>query len=175
MPTYLFAWNPKLWDWTALPRLQTRLARRGHVDFEWSSGRTRELEPGSRAFLIRLGVPPKGIVGSGVTMTAPVTGPHWLDAKAAAGVTTNFLQLRMEALFEHPLITLDELADEPFAPYRWTIRQSGTYLPVGNAEALEKLWEERLAAAKRERTRSSMAAAKRQPRGVPGRTSPRRR
>ena len=100
MPTYLFAWNPKLWQWRALPRLRARVAERGHVDFEWSSGRTRDLEPGSRAFLVRLGVPPKGIVGSGVTMTRPVERPHWIADKAANGVTTNFVQLRLDTLIE---------------------------------------------------------------------------
>ncbi len=145
MPTYLFAWNPKLWDWPELPRVRARLARRGFVDFQWSSGRTRELEPGSRAFMLRLGVPPKGIIGSGVTMTEPVMAPHWIDAKAATGATTNYVQLRLERLFETPAVTLDDLARPPFARYRWAVRQSGTYVPAPLADALEKLWETRVA------------------------------
>jgi len=55
----------------------------------------------------------------------------------------------MEALFEHPLITIDELAEPPFTPYRWAVRQSGTYVPHRIAEELEKLWETRLHAARR--------------------------
>jgi 5-methylcytosine-specific restriction protein A len=145
MPTYLFAWNPKLWEWRELPRLRTRLARRGYVDFEWSSGRTRELEPGSRAFLVRLGVPPKGIVGSGVTVSHPVSAPHWIDAKAARGVTTNYVQLRLETLLAEPAITFDDLARPPFSRYRWAVRQSGTYVPEPLADALEALWEQRIA------------------------------
>ena len=66
MATYLFAWNPRLWPWPELGRLRVQCRRRGFVQFEWSSGRTRRIEPGSRAFMIRLGVPPKGIVGAGV-------------------------------------------------------------------------------------------------------------
>ena len=145
MPTYLFAWNPKLWDWPELPRMRARLGKRGFVDFQWSSGRTRELEPGSRAFLVRLGVPPKGIIGSGVTMSTPVPAPHWIEAKAAIGVTTNYVQLRLETLFEQPPITFDDLAKPPFSRYRWAVRQSGTYLPEPLADALEKLWETRVA------------------------------
>lgn len=155
MPTYLFAWNPKLWPWPELPRLRARMARRGSTDIEWSSGRTRQIEPGSRAFLLRLGVPPKGVIGSGVTISAPVAALHWREEKAAVGTLTNYLQLRLETLLETPAITFDDLSVPPFSRYRWGIRQSGTYLPEPLADALEVLWEGRLAsnAPKRPRAR----------------------
>ncbi|HZR04108.1 MAG TPA: hypothetical protein VFA81_13160 [Burkholderiales bacterium] len=144
MATYLFAWNPKLWPWPELPKLRTRARRRGFVDIEWSSGRTRQIEPGSRAFLIRLGVPPKGLIGSGVTITAPRAAIHWRPEKAAVGTMTNYLDLRLEHLLEAPIITFDDLAEPPFSRYRWGIRQSGAYLPESLADALEPLWEDRL-------------------------------
>ena len=56
--TYLFGWNPKLWNWPELNRDRARLARQGFIDIRWSSGRVRQIEPGSRAFFVRLGVPP---------------------------------------------------------------------------------------------------------------------
>lgn len=139
--TYLFAWNPKLWDWPALSRDIAGLARRGHLDTEWSSGRARNLEPGSRAFLVRLGVPPKGIFGAGTVMTAPVERAHWRDDQAALGRTTNYVMLRLDSLFDTPPLLLDELAKPPFSRYRWTVRQSGTRVPGSLAEALEELWE----------------------------------
>ena len=144
MATYLFAWNPKLWPWPELPRLRLRARRRGFVDIDWSSGRTRQIEPGSRAFLIRLGVPPKGVIGSGVTISAPRSALHWREEKAALGTMTNYLDLRLEHLIETPIITFDDLAEPPFSRYRWGIRQSGAYLPETLADALETLWEERL-------------------------------
>jgi 5-methylcytosine-specific restriction protein A len=147
MATYLFAWNPALWPWPGLAHDRARLARIGHVDTEWSSGRARRIEPGSRAFLVRLGVPPKGIFGSGVVLTAPVSGPHWLEEKAAAGVTTNFVHLRLEALLATPLVTFEDLAHPPFSRFRWAVRQSGTRLPSSLAERLEDLWERRRSAA----------------------------
>ncbi len=153
MATYLFAWNPKLWPWPELPRLRARLARRGFVDVEWSSGRTRQIEPGSRAFMIRLGVPPKGVIGSGVVITAPRQAIHWRPEKAAIGTQTNYLDLRLERLLEAPIISFDDLALPPFSRYRWGIRQSGAYLPESLADALEPLWEERLAALDRSRRR----------------------
>ena len=98
--THLFAWNPVLWNWPELPDDIRTLAKRGHLDTDWSAGRTRNLEPGSRAYLVRLGVPPKGLFGAGTVMTAPVERRHWRKDKAAAGTTTGYVMLRLDALFE---------------------------------------------------------------------------
>ena len=46
MTTYVFAWNPKLWNWPQMPRDRKSIDRRGHVDIEWACGRTRNIEPG---------------------------------------------------------------------------------------------------------------------------------
>ncbi len=145
--THLFAWNPALWDWPTLPAEIRGLGRRGFQDTEWSSGRARNLEPGSRAFLVRLGVPPKGIFGAGTVMTAPVRRLHWREDKAALGGTTNYVMLRLDSLFATPQVTFDDLAKPPFSRYRWAVRQSGTRVPSTLAEALESLWEARSAAA----------------------------
>ncbi|MBS0320287.1 MAG: hypothetical protein JSR18_07070 [Proteobacteria bacterium] len=145
MATYLFAWNPKLWDWPELARDQRALARQGYLDIRWASGRVRAIEPGSRAFLMRLGVPPKGLFGDGVTMTAPKAGRHWRADKRAAGIPALYLRIRLNTLFETPLVTLDDLSEPPFDGYRWTVRQSGAYVPLAKADALERLWDERMA------------------------------
>jgi len=151
MATYLFAWNPAIWNWPELAADIRKLARRGHLDTGWSCGRHRNIDPGSRAFLVRLGVPPKGIFGSGVSLTAPETGRHWIEEKAAAGITTNHLTLRLGALFDAPLVTFDELTVPPFRRFRWGVRSSGTYLPETIADALEDLWEARVVAATKAR------------------------
>lgn len=145
--THLFAWNPGLWNWPSLPADVRALARRGHLDTGWSAGRTRNIEPGSRAFLVRLGVPPKGLFGSGTVMTAPVERRHWRKDKAAAGAVTGYVMLRLDALYELPIVTFDELAEPPFAGFRWGIRQSGVRVPGPLAEALEALWQSRREAA----------------------------
>lgn len=144
--TYLFAWNPVLWDWPTLSAEIRKLGRRGYLDTEWSSGRARNVEPGSRAFLVRLGVPPKGIFGAGTVMTAPVERLHWREDKAALGRTTNYVMLRLDSLFELPPVTFDDLSKPPFSRYRWGVRQSGTHVPGTLADALETLWEPRSAA-----------------------------
>lgn len=104
--------------------------------------------------MIRLGVPPKGVIGSGVTISAPEAALHWRPEKAAVGTLTNYLQLRLETLLETPAITFDDLSLPPFSRYRWGIRQSGTYLPESLADALEELWEARLTSTAPKRPRS---------------------
>ena len=164
MATYLFAWNPAIWNWPELAADLRKLARRGHLDTRWSCGRHRNIEPGSRAFLVRLGVPPKGIFGSGVTLTAPMAGRHWIEEKAAAGIATNYTTLRLDTLFGTPLVSFDELAVPPFRRFRWGVRSSGTYLPETLADAIEDLWEARVAAAAKGGTETTQQGAGRAPR-----------
>lgn len=171
MATYLFAWNPAIWNWPELAADIRSLARRGHLTTGWSCGRHRNIEPGSRAFLVRLGVPPKGIFGSGVTLTPPVTVPHWLAEKAALGATINRTTLRLDALFDAPLILFDELTVPPYRRFRWGVRSSGTYLPETIADALEELWEARVVAARATAPATGKAASRRV-RARPRRASP---
>jgi 5-methylcytosine-specific restriction enzyme A len=147
MATYLFAWNPALWNWPEMPKDIRQLQRRGHFDTEWNSGRVRNIEEGSRAFLIRVGVPPKGLFGAGHTLTAPIPTIHWRPEKAAAGAMQQRLTLRLETLHLLPLITYEDLAVPPFARFRWGVRSSGVRIPSTLADALEDLWEARVTAA----------------------------
>lgn len=153
MTTYVYAWNPKLWNWPSLGRERRRIDARGHADIRWACGRTRAIEPGSRAFFVRLGVPPKGLIGAGYALSSPWEAPHWLEAKAAAGATTHYVKLRLEFIADTPLIALDELAKPPFGRFRWAVRQSGTRMPSSIADALEPWWETRAADAARTRER----------------------
>ena len=72
-----------------------------------------------------------------------------VEAKAAAGVPALYLRLRLEVLGAMPLVTFEDLAKPPYSRFRWGIRASGTRLPSTLADALEDLWEARVAAAVR--------------------------
>jgi hypothetical protein len=55
--------------------------------------------------------------------------------------------LRLDALFDRPLIGFDELDVPPWRRFRWGVRASGTRLPSALADALEPWWAERATAA----------------------------
>ena len=58
------------------------------------------------------------------------------------------MKLRLDALFDAPLITLDELTRPPFGRFRWAVRQSGVRLPSSIADLLEPWWEARVSDAR---------------------------
>lgn len=145
MSTYLFAWNPKRWTWDDLDAQIEQVGLAGHTDDRWSSGNTKQLPSGSRFFLIRLGVEPKGIIGSGVTLSTPEYGPHWDDDKAADGDETLYCDIRFDYLSNDVLVTWDELQKVPFSSFRWGVQASGITIPESLAEALEQLWQSRAA------------------------------
>ncbi len=139
-----FAWNPSLWTWPELPADIRQLQRRGHVDTEWNSGRVRNIEIGSRAFLVRVGVPPKGIFGAGYTLTAPRPAPalaagegrHRRDdttLDAAPRIAASRCRSSLTTTWRMP----------PFGRFRWGVRSSGVRIPSTLADALEDLWEAR--------------------------------
>jgi len=86
----------------------------------------------------------EGLDWLGARIVGALAGPHWLEHKAALGITTHYLRLRLEFLRDEPLITLAELARPPFGRFRWTVRQSGTRMPSSIADALEPWWEARV-------------------------------
>ena len=147
MSTYLFAWNPKRWSWDDLDAQIEQVGLSGHTDDRWSSGNTKQIPPGSRFFLIRLGVEPKGIIGSGVTLHAPDYGPHWDEERAASGGETLYCDIRFDHLSDDVLVTWEELQHPPFSSFRWGVQASGVSIPRPVAEALEELWQSRTASA----------------------------
>ena len=70
MKTYLFTWNPNTWKWTDLPQAITEANGEGECIVRWKCS-SLKIKEGYRAFLMRLGVTPKGIIGAGVVISKP--------------------------------------------------------------------------------------------------------
>src|SRR4051812_30244617 len=65
LTTFLFTWNPTKYQ--HLYRDREQWLEETLPDFNWSSGNNKSIPSGSRFFLMRQGVEPKGIVGAGHT------------------------------------------------------------------------------------------------------------
>ncbi len=62
MSTYLFIWNPKVWNWTHLEQSIELLNKTGHYAEAWSCISHRQVKLGDRAFLMRVGKSPNVIL-----------------------------------------------------------------------------------------------------------------
>lgn len=145
MATFLFAWNPKKWKWkeNELTKQVLAVAASGSAADSWSCGNRKDLPIGSRFFLLRLGLEPKGIVGSGITTTDPELGPHWDAALRRQGKEALYVDLEFDFLSKEPLVMWDELQEAPYSKVSWGIQASGVMLPDAIADELETLWSRR--------------------------------
>lgn len=115
--------------------------RSGQLQGSWSCGVTRSIRKGDRLFLIRLGIPPKGLIASGLAEGVATTAPHWDPRRQ--NTKALFVDLTFDKIVRTPLITLDEL-NVRFPTFHWTPQGSGVRIPPGVAEGLKTVWESRM-------------------------------
>lgn len=142
MPAWLVAWNPLLNPWNDFGQVLVELAEHGHVDFEWNCGQNRNIAPGDRIWLIRLGAPPKGLFGKGHVLEAPHPAPSWRNPER----TQMFIPVRWTELLDahDRLIMLPQpyLKSHPILRrMHWSPRGSGVTVPVEVDAALEREWQ----------------------------------
>ena len=145
MATFLFAWNPKKWEWKEdeLTKQVLTVASTGSAEDSWSCGNRKDLPIGSRFFLIRLGEEPKGIIGSGKTISSPELRSHWDATLKRQGKNALYVDIKFDFLSKEPLVTWGELQEFPYSNVSWGIQASGVLLPDTVADELEKLWHRR--------------------------------
>ncbi len=144
MNTYLFTWSPKQWQWEDLAMCANKSAAGEIVSGRWSChANFKRIKKNDRAFLVRLGKAPKGIIASGWTTSDPYLGDHWNKEKAALGEKTHYADCEWERLLD-PLVDaalpLSRLQTGRLALMRWTPQSSGVLIPVEVAEELEGIW-----------------------------------
>ena len=150
METILLAWNPDRYTWGDFQNELTEIRRSGQVTDRWSVGNRTTLTPGARFFLIRLGVEPRGLVGSGWTTSAPFEAPHWDLDRASKGQTARYADIYFDVLEEAPIVSMDELAQPPLSDAHWSTQMSGIHIPDSVASTVEALWADRTSKSKTE-------------------------
>src|SRR5688500_2345715 len=129
MATYLLTWNPEKWKWENLLDDIAELSRKGSLEFAWSSGVTKKIEPNDRVFLIKLGKPPRGIVASGWATSNVQRDTHFKDkSKKALYVHLNFDTILDPEKFIFPIDLL--LHDRSYKGVHWTPQASGMTIPA---------------------------------------------
>ena len=141
MSTYLLTWNPNRWHWENLPEMVDAVAKEGSALIRWSCGNTKKIEAADRAFLLRQGVEPRGIIASGTVVAPPYEAPHWDPDISGPAL---YVDVKLDALLDPEAqdILWREVLDEPhLSGMHWDTQSSGTTIPEAVADALEREWD----------------------------------
>jgi 5-methylcytosine-specific restriction enzyme A len=142
MKTFLFTWNPNNWQWVDLPQAVYEANGEGGYLGKWSCGVTRQIHPGDRAFLMRLAVAPKGIMGSGIIVSELFEDIHWDQERAERGDKVNRVNILFDVLSDLPIIDESILTSGSLAKHNWFPVASGTRIPESIAANLEIIWSQ---------------------------------
>jgi 5-methylcytosine-specific restriction protein A len=147
MTTFLLTWNPARWTWPALKEIAQKISAGYPHEVRWSCGNNRKLPVGARVFLLRQGVEPKGVVGSGWVVRAPYASAHWDEERASKGGKAFYIDYVPDALIDpdiHTPLDLRKFNEGPLSNSIWRIQSSGITLEDAVAHELEVAWSRHL-------------------------------
>jgi len=136
MKTYLFGWNPIKFKWEDMDDDIATLAKTGKLEDNWSVVSHKTIQPGDRAYIIRLGVEPKGIFASGYIVSEPYLASR-------KGRIYHRITIGMDVLLnpdKQPILALDILKTGNLAAQTWTPQASGISIRPELVDELEGVW-----------------------------------
>jgi 5-methylcytosine-specific restriction protein B len=139
--TWLLSWNPERWRWQSLAVDRQSTAAGRTVTDRWScaSGQVKE---GDTVYLVRVGVPPRGVVARGTVLKAPYEAPHYDPARAKAGDPASYVDVEFNAIRDaekDPVVSIEELSAA--APDQtWSPQASGIIIAPPAAKVITELW-----------------------------------
>ena len=139
---YLLTWNPaRYFEGRLAPNIQA-LKEQGSTTLRWSTGNRKDMPQGSRVFLLRQGVEPRGLVGVGTVQGPVMEEPHWNPAQRALGRTSLLVDVQWHALAAAPFVSRTRLIDQLGANTEslWSTKSGGVSVPSEVAAGLEALW-----------------------------------
>ncbi|MDB5157142.1 MAG: hypothetical protein JWR50_1849 [Mucilaginibacter sp.] len=135
---YLFGWNPIKFEWADINNDIRKLKETGKLEDNWSVISHKSIRPGDRAFIVRVGVEPKGIFASGIIASdaypAFRNGRHYYRITVALNVLLN--------PDKEPILTLDILKTGNLAAQNWTPQASGISIRPELVDELEGVWQD---------------------------------
>jgi hypothetical protein len=136
MKAYLFGWNPLKFEWADLDADIKKLSDTGKLTDNWSVVSHKTIKQGDRAYIVRVGVEPKGIFASGIISSEPYLafrkGKHYYRIEITIDVLLN--------PNKENILTLDILKTGNLAAQNWTPQASGISIRPELADELEGVW-----------------------------------
>ncbi|WP_164745261.1 protein NO VEIN domain-containing protein [Georgenia faecalis] len=141
---FLLTNNPKRWATgfdEHIEQIEATAAGRT-VEGRWSTGgRVQGIKSGDRAFLLRQGLEPRGIVMSGWFISEIFQQPHWREDTAGHA---NYADIEWDVVLD-PQDALPLTVLEEFIPQQhWRPQGSGTQIRSEALDKLERLWSEHI-------------------------------
>nr|WP_294794561.1 hypothetical protein [uncultured Mucilaginibacter sp.] len=138
MRAFLFGWNPVKFEWVDLDEDIAKLRSGEVLEDNWSAVSHKAIQPGDRAFVVRVGVEPKGMFASGVIASEPYVayrnGRHYYR-----------VNIQFDTLLnpdKEPILTLDILKTGDLAKQTWTPQASGISIKPELVDELEGVWQD---------------------------------
>jgi 5-methylcytosine-specific restriction protein A len=140
--TYLLTWNPKKFPEADFPQLAKRLSNGKDVYYSWKVAAWRRISVGDRIFMLRQGVEPRGIIGSGWTTSDAFEGKS--RKKYDNSRKEMFVDIEFDALLDServPILARSLLDQGVLGEFYWNTQSSGILIPVMVAAELERIWK----------------------------------
>ena len=133
---YLFGWNPLKFKWEDLAKDIATLSATGELKDNWSVVSHKTIQPGDRAYIVRLGVEPKGIFASGLIASNPY--PAIRNGRSYFRITVSLDVLLNPD--KEPILSLDILKTGNLGLQNWTPQASGISIRPQLVDELEGVW-----------------------------------
>ena len=136
MRAYLFGWNPVKFKWDNIDNDIQTLKETGKFEDDWSAVSHKSIQPGDRAYIVRVGLEPKGIFASGNIVSAPY--------QAVRRERTHFrVSIALDILLnpgKEAILSLEILKTGNLAAQMWTPQASGIAVRPQLVDELEGVW-----------------------------------
>ena len=136
MKAYLFGWNPIKFAWDDLDEDVKRVSAGEKLEDNWSVVSHKTIQPGDRAYIVRVGQEPKGIFASGYITSEPYLALRKGRTYYRIAITFDIL-LNPD---KEPILTIDILKTGNLAAQTWTPQASGISIKPELVDELEGVW-----------------------------------
>lgn len=135
---YLFGWNPVKFAWDNLDEDISKLKQLGELVDNWSVASHKTIQPGDRAYIVRLGLEPKGIFASGYIKSEPYLASR-------KGRIYHRIDIGLDVLLnpdKERILTFDILKTGNLAEQTWAPQASGISIRPHLVDELEGVWQD---------------------------------
>ncbi|WP_454801479.1 hypothetical protein [Mucilaginibacter phyllosphaerae] len=136
MKAFLFGWNPIKFKWENIDKDIETLKTTGNLEDNWSVASHKTIQPGDRAYIIRLGAEPRGIFASGFISSQPYTALR-------NGRSHHRIKIKLDALLnpdKERILNMDILKTGSLAEQTWAPQASGISIRPQLVDEIEGVW-----------------------------------